>query len=668
MTYKKTISIKFYDRIFQCSFFQETATKITIEDQPLYIAFKSDNILRWEKAFTDENGFCLMKSEKELTERLKEDQKRILYKLPTAQQLWCEMIYKIFMKSIDSVTAFNYDVKGIEVSLPDYLDESLREMILVGIDCFKKIYFIERKEKIEIVHKTNSLSFITYFKRDYSLSVSKLNEIGEQKLICFLEMGFNHSEWSIWLTYGIESILLGSGYVPIGNYVLLDHLKRMLFHSGNNKSENGFDDWTARERNKYKEWSKSLSFFLSIDSTSFKDDNDDPQQISRSDLKRSASNELNKIVEGMKQTILEVENQLKTMKVMKFNNNEINVENMKVTKYYYDTELRNWLFAELLKESFDDRSIEFIDTNGSLTLVSIGSGYVSRMLSDTMIGEQEYQNQSQQITHQEAEYTEFIQSKRFVLKRISEKKNEHGITEEIFEDVCQFPQESLLTTEVIPIGTLEKGKYMIYDNIRKFEFGRFKFVSNEPKEMYLKLRDFDSQFLVSNDKGTSIFKQKLSCKLSTEKETKPHSEPLETRKSWNKTNLILSSYHQNEEINPKNYSISKHVVTIQNKDYKSKYNEFVIQNIIAQMKEIETKNQEILAVKSMIAKQRTKDVHSQNISKMNDQIKIIEQITSCDPVKMKQRWDKCLEHYIEVNGSKSDSKTQKQTSGKKGKK
>ena len=53
----KTIAIKLFDRIYQCSFFQETTAKVIIEDEALYISYNQDNVLYFNKAFESEKGF-----------------------------------------------------------------------------------------------------------------------------------------------------------------------------------------------------------------------------------------------------------------------------------------------------------------------------------------------------------------------------------------------------------------------------------------------------------------------------------------------------------------------------------------------------------------------------------------------------------------------------------
>ena len=336
----------------------------------------------FDKGFGKENAFCLMWPKDVLEEKLNKTRKQVFYTVPTAQELWNTTMYFIITSGMKQSKVYGYDICGVVISLPRYLDESLRHLIMVSIEAFNE-HIQQEKPEFAIKIIDNGMSSTALYPRRLALDVSKtVNDVDKLFVCCILQLGMRRTEWTILLSKNQSAILLDSGSVDVGNLALFKEIKRILFHEKNQEKVD-FDEWKTKEREKLKDWMKNVGMMYSTDVTNYEDSYDENVGISREKIMDEIKDDMNVIYENVMNSVNKVNDMLNEMKELKFGNETIDLtripkEEKCVQGYYYDTESRNWVLSELFK-SDEKGKLDFIDTNGSTDLVMCGAAILSRM-------------------------------------------------------------------------------------------------------------------------------------------------------------------------------------------------------------------------------------------------------------------------------------------------
>ena len=203
---KRIISIRFSDYYFQSGFIIGNQHQITIKEEPIYVKYLAKNVLYFQNAFKSIKSICLMQSKQQLQNKLNEEGKKLTYQLPTAEQLWCDIMKRIIDFSIEKTEKNNTNsikVGGIIVSLPNYLEQSLREMIMISIQYCKN-------DEIPIKVISNSISSALCYPiiSIVDLKFANNQTVDDIHTVCFIENGLYSTEWSIVLSKNQNSIVL----------------------------------------------------------------------------------------------------------------------------------------------------------------------------------------------------------------------------------------------------------------------------------------------------------------------------------------------------------------------------------------------------------------------------------------------------------------------------
>ena len=479
---KRTVSIKFSDHYFQTVFYKDASTVNLNTKGPLYVCFLKDNFLTGEKAFLDEDGFCLMQSEKELQETIERNTKNLIYPIPTAQELWNLFMYNIIKKVNNELERHHFKLAGIVFSLPYFIEESLKQMIETAIECGKELFLKklkddEKQEERTLVTKIvdNNLSSMASYSRCHVMSLSsELQDITNTNIRCFIHEGLEYTEWCIFISQRNVTVALESGRYKYGIINILEVLRRKLWYEKDDENNNilHIKQYNRFQLNKLEEWLKCVSYFVSTEMTYFKDSKDDKIGVNRYDILKEIQNEIDELMKELNKSIEKVNTIIQ-------NNDSIEVEGVrielkripdedkKVKDFMLDGEWKDWFLLNNMEKNF-----KFRETNGTQEVVLSGSGYISRMLTNEMIGEQQYSDIDESI-HEESTIVEKIESKRFEL-----------IRKEVYESTIKnqrernivFPENECYGND-IPIGTIhETGIYVIRDTKLNRTIGQFKAV------------------------------------------------------------------------------------------------------------------------------------------------------------------------------------------------
>ena len=139
-----------------------------------------------------------------LNQQLNEVREKLSYRIPeNGDMLWKVIIWKLFTeKFISSFESKSYQIEGIVVILPDFIERTLREMIMGGIEAFKDLYKRIKGIKMSINIMSQSSAFSMFITKSYMNFYGKQLDKRHNYMYCLMEMGMYQTEWSVVLISG----------------------------------------------------------------------------------------------------------------------------------------------------------------------------------------------------------------------------------------------------------------------------------------------------------------------------------------------------------------------------------------------------------------------------------------------------------------------------------
>ena len=677
----KVIVFRFSDQYCQAAYFDHTTHKMLFEKEYLYIDFLPNKIEEDEKAFLGEKGICYMCPEDKLQEKLNILQQRVNYQIPSPQNLWCERMMHFIEKGMKKAFQYNYETKGVLISLPRFLEPTLRKMIMNAITCCEEI-FSEEERPLKFKVVDNVLSASVMYPKQFGKGLSKgPKDVDMVYVYCLVMEGFRKTEWSISIAKGEDCVILDSGCAEGGYMKVLQEVKYCMYHDDPNPEQlQDFDEWQKLAKNKYPDYLKTIANYNQVDATSFKDLNDDDKTIRRDYLMIRCNQHYKKITDKIYESINKVNAflaeegtiQIGSYKLIK---NDLSPELRKVQGFYYDSLLKNWFFLESMKQY--ENCIPMQESNGTTENVIIGATYLSRMFSNGMIGREKYQEADQrEKIHEENVAIELIEVNRFQLKRIE--NTEEG------DVVLSFPSSPIVSHELIPMGKVEGNEtngieYEIYDTLKDCAIARIHVWKTA--EYKIKLINALGQY------ENNPLKKKIFSKRYQEWIT---DNPKEDESSENqieeKTKLFENE--KAEEEYSKDFFISLHKqpsiktsipmvnnllsVEIIDRQFEVKeppknmfnYEKELVKHNIHKIVEINANDQTKLSFRSKISKHKNLFFDKQHHSLIQEQINNLKDLSN-DVTELESLWDQYLEESVMYMSEKGKKEYQKYKDKKK---
>ena len=145
--------ITFNDTEYHFGHFENNSASIDKDTHSLIISLVKENIVLLGSASDKSDAFSVMIPRDELNKKLDSIREKVFYHVENADVLWCQIFDQIARGCISRMEKHGYEVKGIVLSLPDHIDNSLREMIVQAVECFKKMYKNEQFEKKKLTEQ-----------------------------------------------------------------------------------------------------------------------------------------------------------------------------------------------------------------------------------------------------------------------------------------------------------------------------------------------------------------------------------------------------------------------------------------------------------------------------------------------------------------------------------
>ena len=476
MTEKQTIFIRFTDDY--CQYTHKQKESMTLErypELPLYCACERNTIKQFQDAKVSEDSIPLMIPKEKLEAFLEESRKRVLYKVPTAQQLWCEMMKRICDKAINQAHIHEVDANEIVISLPEYLDGSLREMILTAAECSGKMLGIEMKVTSNSMMAAHFFPLYSYL----ATASNTPNKFPGVQINCFIESFFNETQWSIVLSKDTNAVVLKTGKVDIGNYSFFrECFKKLLVEQ---KEIGEFHSLTRQEKHCLIEMIKHPWIYLvnipDCTKTHFDNIEGDKVFITREEYTKEVEVYTKEIVEKIMETVNEVNGYLATVDKIQLGNEiiELDEDHRKVKEFVVDSLNKNGLLFENLKEQ---SGMEFIYTNGfDQNVIRVGSA-VKQTVIYKMIEPNKFEVATVEFGNHEGKYdvkditevinnTESVQKnyKRLLVVKSKIQKETHELKDfkdhkkEIFDAIKEIGNKTIDADEFQKLWDAYKEEY-----------------------------------------------------------------------------------------------------------------------------------------------------------------------------------------------------------------
>ena len=379
-----TLVIKLTDNLFQTGLvIPGKRTMDTIKAFPLYVAYEANHTSFFSDAEKKEHSICLMQPKDVLQQKLDQMKEHVKYTIPSAQQLWCEMMKRMFDRE---------KADGVLVSLPDHLDESLREMILTAVDCIGKM-FKKQNDKFEVNITHNSIlaaRFMPHF-----AYLAKVSETANKQpgihILLIIQHGFNETQWDVVVSKDEHAVVLKTGKVDIGMYSIYQEMMKMISKSG--KEFGAYETLTNVEKtNIDEEIKRALTFFTRVEMANIKNVEGELVRIKRGDVKEKVSQHMEKIIDEIMKTIAEVNEYLDEVETIQLGEEVIDLSetDKMVEEYIIDTETRNIFLQECMRDRVKGR-LQFIETNNVSSIVVQGGAFVGKTFVYRMVEPQQYE-------------------------------------------------------------------------------------------------------------------------------------------------------------------------------------------------------------------------------------------------------------------------------------
>ena len=477
---KKYIAIRFSDSYFQSAYTTEKATQILIEKQHLFVKYLKLNVKHFNNAFTDANSICLMQPKESLQNCLNEMQKELKYKLPNAQELWCDIMMRITNMSIEKAEEKQIEVGGIVISVPDHLDVSLREMIMTSIEYCEKMYQQEKDEmfKIKVISNAFSAALYSIEVTFHESSTNRKTCLHEISVICMIEHNLNETQWSVVLSRNKNGIILKTGYIQLGAYEIYKELMKKLCPDSEDEEYQLYKLQQLERNCLIENIKKTNSFCSKPGSLSFKNIDSDNVQISKDEFMGKVKGKMQMIVDEIKKTIDEVNEYLETVDFIEIGSERIDFKEIqnrpKVFEYCIDEGEKNYFLRKCLQDEFEDEMKE-LSINQTSIIVLEGSSNFAQIIEKENVGKCKI----------DSVIVELIEEDRFSL---SLNRNDRRI------EMLKFPKEKKSMENSIEIGNLEEGnEYFIFDNKTEYPIGKFTPLKNGQYD--LELNDYLSSWI-----------------------------------------------------------------------------------------------------------------------------------------------------------------------------
>ena len=468
---EKVIIIRLTDHYFQCGFQKGNAVKFLIEEEPLYIKYFKHDVIYFKKAFSENSSICLMKPKEFIQKKLNEmkEQQKLAYDLPTAETLWCHMMKKIIDTSIDKMKKSsefeNINVCGVILSLPDYLDHTLREMIMMAIEYCQKVF--NGTLKIESV--STSIASALFYPNLVVLDSQKnlYDKIENIHTVCYIQHGLYETQWSIVLSKNKNAIVLKTGRIEKGIFEVYKVIMNKIIPKSIDQ-HNEFDEWPKDERSLLvSNTITNVKSFCEESGIEIGFENPDSNDIiiERENVLKIVEPKMNEIIDEIKKSIESVNEYFQTVKSIEIGSERIDLTIMekrpKVDEYIVDSNVGNYFLNQCLLKKFSN-TVKYLYWNRKNTIIIEGCTCYSHIIIDKLLGKQQV-NEIFKV-FKNSVVVGLIEKNRFGIYTERNNKSECVIT---------FPKESTTSEKSIEIGYLEKGKYTIKDELNEYQIGSF---------------------------------------------------------------------------------------------------------------------------------------------------------------------------------------------------
>ena len=439
-----------------------------------------------------EETICLMQSENELNECLNNYRNctypRYSYTIPDAQELWC-IIMEMIIKSItDKMGESSFYPSGFVLSLPDGLDQSLKQLISKAAQYMEEKDMKTNPRRYKII--PNSIACASSYIKGIALDIGRTVEtINEEECICIVDYGYYSTECYVILGCKQEAIVLNKGKINIGLTHVFEKMRSFLWHEGIIP----YKKWTRYARDCFVEMRNTFTSFCTrnVENLNFKTRDKEDVNVSKEDMEKLLKNDTDEIFNMIDSTIKKAKEIVKEMKTIQVGWREfsINPEEIKIEDIFINFDTKN---AFLIEKVNSDENYKMKELNNISSIVVNGLKFISLMITHEMdMNEKKEENENfNQTIYEEVTIVEVIQPNRFTVKYEKDKKEKgiqysfpkNYITSEHFLSLEKLQASETIEKELKEYSKTENGiekksytetrkqEWTLYENIEEKEY------------------------------------------------------------------------------------------------------------------------------------------------------------------------------------------------------